>query len=29
MAIFLVLVIKEKYKQMAPAYVADKTRQLN
>lgn len=29
MAIFLVLVIKEKYKQMAQAYATDKTCQLN
>lgn len=29
MAVFLVLVIKEKYKQMAPAYAGDKTCQLN
>lgn len=29
MAIFLVLVMKEKYKQMSPAYTADKTCQLN
>lgn len=29
MAIVLVPVIKEKHKQMAPAYAADKTCQLN